>query len=198
MDVSATAKVRPRWSVARVMSGIAVLAVGLAVMLALRPAPLVGDALIGILSFLMAVVLAAATDRALFARVRRAFWLGFAATAWLCAALSMTYLDETRRYILDYGPPVVRARQVFIQQILAAHRAQVMGMPVGSPPRISEWYLLASALTETAIGLSLGILAAVLGGLLVAAVARLASRIGSLAQRLGLPNPSLDRRPPSR
>ncbi len=59
------AKVRPRWSVARVMSGIAVLAVGLAVMLALRPTPLVGDALIGILCFLMAVLLAAATDRAL-------------------------------------------------------------------------------------------------------------------------------------
>jgi len=179
------------------MSGIAVVAVGLAVMLALRPTPLADDALIGMLCFLVAVVLAAATDRAIFARPRRAFWLGFAASAWLCATVAMIYLEGTRRYILDYGPPVVRARQVFMQQVVAAHHAQVMGMPVVSPPRVSEWYFLASALTETAIGLSLGILAAVLGGLLVAAIARLASRIGSLAQRIGLPNPSLDRGPPS-
>jgi hypothetical protein len=179
------------------MSGIAVLAVGLAVLLALRPAPLVGDGLIGILCFVIAAVLTAATDRAFFARTHRAFWLGFAATAWLCAALFLTYFHESRRYILDYGPPLVRAREVLRHQIATAHMAQVQGLPAVSPPRVSEWYLLASALTETSIGLSLGLLAAGLGGLLVAAVAALASRIGSLAQRLGLPNPSLNRTPAS-
>jgi hypothetical protein len=173
------------------MSSIAVFAVGLAVLLALRPAPLVGDGLIGILCFLIAVVLTAATDRALFARSRRVFWYGFAATVWLIAALFMTYFHETRRYILDYGPPVVRAREILRKQIAAAHMAQVQGLPAVSPPQVSEWYLLASALTETAIGLLLGILAGALGGLLVAAVAALSSRIGWLAQRLGVPNPTI-------
>src|SRR5262249_19713550 len=81
VDVIPTARARLKWSVARMMSGIAVLAVGLAVLLALRPAPLVGDGLIGILCFVIAAVLTAATDRAFFARTHRAFWLGFAATA---------------------------------------------------------------------------------------------------------------------
>jgi hypothetical protein len=175
------------------MSSIAVLAVGLAVLLAMRPASLVSDGLIGILCFLIAVVLTAATDRAFFAGTRRVFWLGFAATTWLCAAFFMTYFHETRRYILDYGPPVVRAREMLRQQMALAHMAQAQGLPAVSTPRVSEWYLLTSALTETAIGLSLGMLAAALGGLLVAAVAALASRVGALAQRLGVPNPSLDR-----
>jgi hypothetical protein len=191
VDVRATAKVRPKWSVARMMSGIAVLAVGLAVLLALRPAPLVGDGLIGILCFVMAAVLTVATDRALFTRSHRVFWFGFAATAWFCAALFLTYFLETRRYLLDYGPPLVRAREDLRRQIANAHMAQVRGMPLVSPPRVSEWYLLASALTETAIGLSLGIVAASVGGFLFAGVAGLASRIGSLAQRLGLPNPTI-------
>jgi hypothetical protein len=177
------------------MADIAALAVGFAVVLALRPSPLLGDPLIGILCFLIAIVLTAATDRAFFARRRRVFWRGFAATAWLCAGLSMTYFNEARRYLLQYGPPLVRERNVLRNQIMMVREAQMRGISVPPPPRVSEWHLLASALTETGIGLALGILVAALGGLGVVAVARFASRVGSTGERLGMPNPSLDRGP---
>jgi hypothetical protein len=196
-SVSAPPKHRPRLSMARVMSDIAVLAVALAVMLALRPTPLVGDALIGILCFLIAIVLASAADRAFFAGRHRAFWFGFALTIWLCATFCMTFFNETRRYILDYGPPVVRARRERIKQIALVQMAEARGMPAVTPLPVSEWYLLASALAETGIGISLGIIVAALGGLVVTIVAQVVSRIGSLAERLGVPNPSLDRVPPS-
>jgi hypothetical protein len=179
------------------MLDVAVLAVGLALLLTLRPGPLANDVMIGVLGFLVACVLAVAADRALFARARRAFWLGFAATAWLCAALAMAQLYQVRRYLLEYGPPVVRARQEFIRRIAQAHMAQAQGLSATSPARVPEWYLLASALTETALGLSLGLLVAVVGGLLAALVARSAARIGAWAEGVGVPNPSLPQRPPS-
>ncbi len=170
------------WSVARLMSGIAILAIGLAALLALRPPGVQGDPGVGVLAFLLAAVLAAGADRALFGRRRRAFWLGFTATGWLCAAAAVVFLGETRGYLLEYGPPLVRARQVVQKQHAAAAQARFQGIELATP-QVSEWYLLSSLIAEVSLGLAAGLLIASAGGLIAAFVALVARRAARDAQR---------------
>jgi hypothetical protein len=166
------------WSIARLMAATALLALGLTALLALRTPRMRDDPGVGVLALVLALVLTAAADRAMFGRGRRAFWLGFATTGWLCAAVALSSLQETRGYLLRYGPPLVRARYEFQQQQFRVERSRERGIELVEP-RASEWYFLSSLVAETSLGLTLGGLIASTGGLLAASaafVARLASR----------------------
>jgi MFS family permease len=170
------------WSVARMMVDIAILAVGLTSFLALRSRQDGDNSGVGVLGFVLALVLTVVTDRALFGRRHRSFWLGFTAAAWLCAAMALSHLQQTRRYLLEYGPPVVRAREDFIRQHVAARLAELRGVAVAKP-QVSEWYLLCSLLVELSLGLILGGLAASAGGLFTAAVAFIARQANHPARQ---------------
>ena len=85
---------RRSWSLARLMAGIAILSVSLASLLALRPHRFIDDPGVGVLTLSLALVLTTAADRALFGRKSRAFWIGFTATGWLCAAATLINLHE--------------------------------------------------------------------------------------------------------
>jgi hypothetical protein len=169
------------------MACIAILSVSLGSLLALRPHRFIDDPGVGVLTLSLALVLTTAADGALFGRKSRAFWIGFTATGWLCAAATLINLHEARGCILKYGPPVVRARQVDIQQRLAAEAAELRGVYLGTP-EVSEWYLLGSLLTVTGLGLALGVLAATSGGLLAVSLAVIARRARLLARGPALPN----------
>src|SRR5262249_12812499 len=144
------------------------------------------DPLVSVLALVLTLILTVAADRALFGRRHRAFWLGFTATGWLCAAAALTFLQDTRRYLLRSGPPLVRAREDYQRQLVWA----MMGR-TRSPQRPSEWYLLASLIAETGLGLALGVLAASAGGLFASTVPLLARQTARLAERLNLPDPVL-------
>ena len=169
------------WSLARLMAGIAILSVSLAALLALRPHEVINDPGVGVLTLLLTVILTIGGDRALFGRKSRAFWIGFTATGWLCAAATLIHLHEVRGFILKNGPPVVRARQVFIQQHIAAREAELRGVYLATP-HVSEWSLIGSLLTETGLGFALGVLAASSGGLLGVSVVVIARRARLLAR----------------
>ena len=117
------------WSVARMMADIA--------SPGRRPHVIPGSPLaremddpgVGVLGWVLALVLTFVTDRALFGRRHRSFWLGFTAAWWLCAAMALSHLQETRRYLLEYGPLVVRARQDFQRQHAVARSAELRGLP---------------------------------------------------------------------
>jgi hypothetical protein len=173
---------KPTWSIARIMADIAVLAAGLATLSALRSRRNMNDLGAGILDMVLALILTIVTDRALFGRRHRPFWIGFTVAGWLCAVMTLSFLQETRRYLLKYGPPVVRAREDFRQQRVAADMAQLQGIVLVTP-QVSEWYLLCSLLTELGLGLILGGLAASVGGLFAAAVASRARQADHLADR---------------
>jgi hypothetical protein len=168
---------KPAWSIARIMADIAVLAVGLTALPALCSRP--NDSGVGVLGTVLALILTLVTDRALFGGRHWAFWLGFAAAAWLCAALALSHLQETRRHLLKYGPPLVRAREDFQRQHIAAHMARLQGVELVTP-EVSEWYLLSSLFTELGLGLVLGGLVASLGGLFAATVAWIARQADHL------------------
>jgi hypothetical protein len=177
------------WSVGRLMVAIAFLAVGLAALSAVDPRR--NDWGIGALDMVLALILAAVTDRALFGRSYRAFWLGFAATAWLCAITAINYRLDFRHYLLGYGPAIVRARQDF--QMAHANAVMRGGPP---PPPVSELYLVSSLLAELGLGLVLGALVASVGGLFALAVALFARRTARLAQRLNVPDRALGQSEP--
>jgi hypothetical protein len=203
------------WSVARLMFGIAILAASLASLLALRPDVVLYDAGVSLVVLSLASILTVGADRALFGRRRRAFWLGFTATGWLCAAVAVAHLQETRGFLLEHGPPLVRARVAYREAIVAAAQARLSGRAVATtpapgvpgggsvlvrleagevevvPPPVSEWYLFASGVAEWSLGLALGLLVASFGGFLGACVASAARRVVPLAQRLNLPYPAL-------
>jgi hypothetical protein len=103
-------------------------------------------------------------------------------------------LPEARGFILEYGPPVVRARQEFVQQHVAAREAELRGVYLATPP-MSEWYLLGSLLTETGIGLALGVLAAAAGGLFAASIAVIGRRARLLARGSALSDDTIHRTP---
>jgi hypothetical protein len=177
---------RRSWSIARLMTAIATLAVGLSVLQALSTRQGRTDPGLAALIFLLTLVLTAAADRALFGRRNRAFWLGFAVAAWLCVALGLSYLQETRRYLLRYGPPLVRARDDYrIATAWAMHRRVTL------PPRPPEWYLLVSLITEVGLAVAVGTLAAFAGGLFSVSVMLIARQASRQAQRLNLPDPVL-------
>lgn len=171
---------KPTWSVARIMADIAILAVGLTALPALCSRR--NDSGVGMLVMVLALILTLVTDRALFGRRHRAFWLGFTAAAWLCTALALSHLQETRRYLLKHGPPLVRGREDFQRQHIAVEVARLQGVNL-VPPQVSEWYLLCSLFSELGLGLILGGLVASLGGLIAAAVAFLAHQVDHLAHR---------------
>jgi hypothetical protein len=177
---------RRRWSIARLMAAIATLAVSLSVLQVLRPRRgMTGPGLITLI-LVLTLVLTAAADRALFGRRYRAFWLGFTAAGWLSAAWVLTYHQEASRYLLRYGPPLVRARDDHrIATTWALHRR------VPPPPREPEWYLRASLIAEWGLGLAMGTLAAMAGGLFAVSVVLIARQASRLAQRLNLPDPVL-------
>jgi hypothetical protein len=166
-------------SVARLMADIAILAVGLSAFAALGSRR---DSGARVLGMVFALVLTVVTDRAFFGRRHRPFWLGFTVAGWLCAAMALTHLQETRVPLLKYGPPIVRARHDYVMQLIAARRAQMQGLNV-VPPRVSEWYLLCSLFAELSLGLLLGGLFASAAGLLTAAVAFIARQENHLAKR---------------
>jgi hypothetical protein len=171
---------RPTWSVARIMADIAILAVGMTALPALCSRR--NDSGVGILATVLALILTVATDRALFGKGHRGFWLGFTAAGWLCAVIALCYLQETRHYLLKYGPPLVRAREDFQRQHIAVHMARQQGVELAAP-EVSEWYLLSSLFTELGLGLVSGGLVASLGGLFAAALAFLARQANHLAHR---------------
>jgi hypothetical protein len=171
---------KPAWSIARIMADIAILAVGLTALPALCSRP--NDSGVGVLGTVLALILTLVTDRALFGRRHWAFWLGFTAAAWLCAAVALSHLEETRRYLLKYGPPIVRAREDFQRKHIEAHLARLQGVELATP-EVSEWYLLCSLFTELGLGLVLGALVASLVGLFAAAVAWIARLVDHLAHQ---------------
>jgi hypothetical protein len=171
---------KPAWSIARIMADIAILAVGLTALPALCSRP--NDSGVGVLGTVLALILTLVTDRALFGRRHRAFRLGFTAAGWLCAALAMSHLQETRRYLLRYGPPIVRAREDFQRQHIAVYVARLQGIEL-VPPQVSEWNLLCSLFTELGLGLILGGLVASVGGLFAAAVAWIARQADHLVHQ---------------
>ena len=164
---------RKRLSVSRLMVGIALLAVGLATLLPLRPRPLFDDPGVTALAATLALVLTAGAGRALFGRRHRAFWLGFTVAGWLCAAGALIQLREVRGVLLRHGPPIVRAREDHIRARVAALRMQSAGVAVAMP-EVPEADLFVSMLVETGLGLGLGSLVAGAGGLYAAAVALIA------------------------
>jgi hypothetical protein len=174
------------------MAGIAIFSVSLASLLALRPNRVIDDPGVGVLTLLLALILTIGADRALFGRKSRAFWIGFTATGWLCAAVTLINLHEARGFVLKYGPPVVRARQIFVQQHIAAREAEMRGVYLATP-QVSEWYLLGSLLTETGLGLALGVLAASSGGLLAVSMALIGRRARLLARGSAPPNDTIQR-----
>jgi hypothetical protein len=169
------------------MGAIAILSVSLAALLTLRPRRVIEDPGVGVLTLGLALVLTTAADRALLGRRSRAFWIGFTATGWLSAAATLINLHEARGFILKYGPPVVRARQVLVQQHVAARAAELRGVYLETP-QVSEWYLLGYLLTETGLGLALGVLVAASGGLLAVSLAVIARRARLLARGSALPD----------
>jgi hypothetical protein len=176
------------------MAGIGILSVSLAALLSLRPHRVIDDPGIGVLALLLALILTIGADRALFGRKSRAFWIGFMATGWLCAAVTLTNLHEARGFILKYGPPVVRARQDFVQQHVAAREAELRGVYLATP-QVSEWYLLGSLLTETSLGLALGVLAAASGGLFAVSIGVIGRRARLLARGSALPDDTIHQTP---
>ena len=60
------------------MTDIAILAVGMTAMLALRTSGDMQDVGVGVLGMFLALILTLVTDRAFFGRKHRAFWVGFA------------------------------------------------------------------------------------------------------------------------
>ena len=148
---------RSALSVSRLMIGTAALAVGLATLLPLRPHMVRDDPGVAALAAVMALVLAAGADRAAFGRGHRSFWIGFTAAGWLCAATSLVQLRAVRDVILKHGPPIVRAREAFILERIAAQRAQLLGVEMAMP-EVSEWRLLMSLAAESGLGLALGVL----------------------------------------
>ena len=168
------------------MAAIATLAVSLSELQALRPRQRLAGLDRIALTLLLSLVLTATADRALFGRRHRGFWLGFTVAGWLCAAWAFTHLQETRSYLLRYGPPIVRARN---NSLIAVHWALLRRVPPPPPP--PEWYLLMSMVTELGLGLALGILAASAGGLFAVSLMLLVRQTSRLAQRLKLPNPTL-------
>ncbi len=182
---------RRTWTIARLMADVAIFSVGLAALHALLPFRVGDDPGVGVLTLPLALILTTGADRAVFGGRSRAFWLGFAATGWLCAAVALMNLHATRSYLLRYGPPVVRARQEFLRQHVAVRRAEAAGLVLPPPVPVSEWILLASALTEVGLGLGLGLLAASAGGLVVASpawIARARGRGESFVRRAGGPD----------
>jgi hypothetical protein len=175
--------VKHQWSVARIMVDIALLAVGITALLAFRSGPGIDDPGVGVLGMNLALILTVAADRALFAQRHRAFWLGFTATGWLCAGLAVSSLQQTRSYVLKYGPPLVRAREEFRRQLVATTQAQARGIDMATPP-VSEWWLLASLLAETGLGIAVGAIAAFVGGLFATAIAVVARQAGLAVDRL--------------
>jgi hypothetical protein len=177
----------PRWSVGRLMAAVAILAVGLTALLAVCVPQERGDPGMGVLALVVSVLLTVAADRAIFGRRRKGFWLGFTAAGWLCAAGALTYHQESRGYLLRYGPPVARLREDYRRQLAMAAMARENGEDV-LVPRPSEWSLLQSLLTETGLGLMVGGLVATAGGLCVAGVAFVARQADRLlAARPGVP-----------
>jgi hypothetical protein len=171
---------KPILSVARLMADIAMVAVGLTAFRAVCSRR--DDPGVGVLCMVLAVVTTVATDRALFGRRHRPFWLGFAAAGWLCAAMALFHVQDTRRYLLKYGPPVARARQDRQMQLILAQQAKLQGVALVTPP-VSEWYLLCSLFVEVILGLFLGALVALAGGFFAAAVAVIARQADHLANR---------------
>jgi hypothetical protein len=176
------------------MAGIGILAVSLAALLSLRPHRVIDDPGVGVLTLPLALILTIGADRVLFGRKSRAFWIGFTTTGWLCAAVTLINLPEARGFILKYGPPVVRARQDFIQQHVAARDAESRGVYLATP-QVSEWYLLGSLLTETGLGLALGVLAAASGGLIAVSIAVIGRRARLLARGLAVPDDTIRQTP---
>ena len=93
---------------------------------------------VGVLGMLLAPILTVVTDRALFGRSHRAFWVGFTVAGWMCAALALSYRQEMRRHLLSYGPPIVRVREDFVRQRVAIHVAKLQGISLPDP-QVSEW-----------------------------------------------------------
>jgi hypothetical protein len=168
------------------MAALATFAVGLSVLQALAPRQGLTDPGPVVLNFVLSLALTAATVRAVFGRRHRVFWLGFTVAGWLCVALALTYLQETRSYLLRHGPPLVRARDVHRNAtVWARHRR------VAPPPRPPEWYLLASLTAELGLGLALGTLAALAVGLFTVSVGHIARQASRLAQRQNLSGSAL-------
>jgi hypothetical protein len=168
------------------MAAIAILAVGLSASLALGSRRARNDPDVRVLAMALALILTLAADRALFGRRHRAFWLGFTAAGWLCAATVLSFHQDTRRYLRRYGPPLLREHELYQRQLVWARMGRAP-----APPRPPEWHLLASLLAESGLGLALGVLAASAGGLLASSVLLIARRAARLAQRLDLPDPVL-------
>jgi hypothetical protein len=178
------------WSIGRIMANIAILAVGMSTLLAVRASQDMQYTSVGVLGMLLALILTAVTDRALFGRRHRAFWVGFTVAGWMSAAMALSYRQEMRSYILKYGPPIVRAREDFVRQHVAIHVAQLQGISLPDP-QVSEWYLLGSLLVELSLGLILGGLIASAVGFFLAAVAiraRRASDVVDPSRRAGAVN----------
>jgi multisubunit Na+/H+ antiporter MnhB subunit len=171
---------RHSWSIGQMMAATAILAIGMAGLLAVRPRHVLDDPGVGLLATVLAAILTIVTvaaELALRGQRHRTFWLGFAATGWLCAVTALAFLEDTRRYLLRYGPPIAREREVFKRQYVGA---TIRGMP--PPVRPSELYLLASLIAEVGFGLTLGVMATSAGGLVASAVpliARAAKRRNS-------------------
>lgn len=177
------------WSIARLMTGVAILALGMAALLALCPRAALDDPSLGVLAFALALILTIESDQVLFGRRYRAFWIGSLATSWLVAAFALSFLQDTRSHLLTYGPPLIRARGEFRQELAAVQRARSIGIELATP-EVSEWYLLGSMMTEAGLGITVGLLTAAAGGLLAASVALILRKARPAARRLHPPRNS--------
>lgn len=180
--------------VARLMVGMATLAVVLATLSALRTSADPPDLGSILLLLMLASPLAAAADRAMFGAARRAFWGGFAVTGFLVAAGVIYDLPEVHQKLVANGPPIVRVRQEYVRQVAVYHHMQVrLGRTPAGPAAVarpSEWWMLASLLSEVALGLALGLTVAIPGGLL----ATLLARAARFADRVRRDRPHFDSR----
>ncbi len=166
---------RSSWSVARLMICVGALAVALGTLLSFRPAYVGRDPSIGLVVLILASILAIAVDQAFTYRRPRAFWIGFAATGWICSAAALFYLPRTRDLLVEHGPPIVGARREFVLQRFQERLDRQAGVVRVVPP-VSELRLLCSMLAEVGLGLGVGILAASIGGVFAFGAAAMASR----------------------
>jgi hypothetical protein len=80
------------------------------------------------------------------------------------------------------------------RQHVAAREAELRGVYLATP-QVSEWYLLGSLLTETGLGLALGLLTVASGGLFAVSTAVIGRRARLLARGSALPDDTIHRTP---
>ena len=121
---------KPTWSVARIMAQIAILAVGLTALLAVRTPQHMGDAGVGVLGLVLALILTSLMTGSSFVRPEASGFLArlHGGGDGLCAAMAATFSslpgDETLPP--EIRPAVCASRaKILYRQVVAVHEGAI-------------------------------------------------------------------------